>query len=684
MLLHGLRNAKPCLRRSILRKRRNFLALTLSLILLGLFPAVKYIQHGDIKLTARVSYDPLWSYPYVNASATAFPPHDPTYIVFEPPIFQPRGTYLDQPLQDTRRLLSHCRDGYFAEGAPCHAGPDPPLDVVWTWSNGSDRLFHKSLRAALTPTRSPRPHLFRDHDEIRHSIRSVLKHFSGSTTQLYIVTSDFSIPIPVMDGDDLINGTRRLGLVPRWLDPEAASEWRDGDVRLGMKYHSEIFPRGYGSSFNSYGIEAQLVNLQGVSENFIYMNDDFFMSSNLSRSDFYTSAYGVVLRMQADLLVKNKNEPKTYREGEWGPLEYTNWCLSNRFGSRRRPYVTHTAKAVSLSLLKEFSLMWDAELTVTASHAFRGMMTGHSDMYSLFLFSHSIVERWREGLLWSWAVAKLGGMHDEWLPADSERAWHDVGGQPGASVVEVMKTSRRTVREDVVSDNLRAAGHVLSGKTRYAFASGDGYPYDYRNNDGKLVWPSFMSSKEPLCTIRYSECFDRPGVHTASEFFKYVAFENLRCGDCIIHALRAASGTAGLSAFLPDAARILYRGEEDGGRSQSRSGDTGPPHLPLESDWRQCHFALQSVVQSNNIVNVREWTLQMLERYRFVIGQTSTLFYIIRSASDALIQLGRAKFEEDAALMCLNDNMDGFSPRAEKLLLDWQEGRWGRKAGWER
>ena len=118
--------------------------------------------------------------------------------------------------------------------------------------------------------------------------------------------------------------------------------------------------------------------------------------------------------------------------------------------------------------------MWDAELAVTASHAFRGMTEGHRDIYSLFLFSHSVVERWREGLLWSWAVGKLGGIHDEWLPENSERGWRDIGGDTGESVVEVKMSSRNTVQEDIVSNNLRAAGHIISGKTKYAFGEFDG------------------------------------------------------------------------------------------------------------------------------------------------------------------------------------------------------------------
>ena len=78
----------------------------------------------------------------------------------------------------------------------------------------------------------------------------MLKFFSGCTTQLHIVTSDFNIPIPVVDGNEIINGTHRFGLVPRWLDPERASEWRDGGVGLSIIYHSEIFQAYEGGSFN--------------------------------------------------------------------------------------------------------------------------------------------------------------------------------------------------------------------------------------------------------------------------------------------------------------------------------------------------------------------------------------------------------------------------------------------------
>lgn len=140
-----------------------------------------------------------------------------------------------------------------------------------------------------------------------------------------------------------------------------------------------------------------------------------------------------------------------------------------RFGARRRPYTTHTAKSVSTGVMKELARVWHAELTVTASHPFRGMREGHSDVYVMFLFSHFLVERWREGLLWSWAVGKIGGLDDRWGPAERARAWGDVGGRSGARGVRVVTTARTTVDEEVVRGNLHAAGHAMSGKTGYAF-----------------------------------------------------------------------------------------------------------------------------------------------------------------------------------------------------------------------
>jgi hypothetical protein len=154
---------------------------------------------------------------------------------------------------------------------------------------------------------------------------------------------------------------------------------------------------------------------------------------------------------------------------------------------------------MSMGLMRELSRIWQAELAVTASHPFRGMKEGHRDVYSLFLFSHFLVERWREGLLWSWAVGKVGGLDDQWGPDEQERAWQDLGGRPKERVLQVVTAIRTTVDEDVVRENLQAAGHVISGKTRYAF--GEFSPGDTLSS---IPDDSMNSSKWGWLSIRIS------------------------------------------------------------------------------------------------------------------------------------------------------------------------------------
>lgn len=53
--------------------------------------------------------------------------------------------------------------------------------------------------------------------------------------------------------------------------------------------HSEFIPAEYLPTFNSVMIESFFGNIEGLSEHFLYMCDDFFILNELSKSDFYTS-----------------------------------------------------------------------------------------------------------------------------------------------------------------------------------------------------------------------------------------------------------------------------------------------------------------------------------------------------------------------------------------------------------
>lgn len=63
---------------------------------------------------------------------------DTVYLPFQP---APGSTSTREPLKPTLPLPRHCLDAHLTYGEACFNANMPPLDVVWTWVNGSDILL---------------------------------------------------------------------------------------------------------------------------------------------------------------------------------------------------------------------------------------------------------------------------------------------------------------------------------------------------------------------------------------------------------------------------------------------------------------------------------------------------------------------------------------------------------------
>jgi 3-O-alpha-D-mannopyranosyl-alpha-D-mannopyranose xylosylphosphotransferase len=122
-----------------------------------------------------------------------------------------------------------------------------------------------------------------------------------------------------------------------------------------------------------------------------------------------------VIRADTGLLVKPEMTPDLVSTaGEWGGLQHASQMISRRFPSLSRGYMYHIPKALTLSLTHEASVMWEDELTEAATRGFRRSERGIGDIEMSWLVGFLRVERWREALLWSWAVARLGGESGTW------------------------------------------------------------------------------------------------------------------------------------------------------------------------------------------------------------------------------------------------------------------------------
>lgn len=384
----------------------------------------------------------------------------------------------------------------------------------------------------------------------------------------------------------------------------------------------------------------------------------------MSTSDFYSPLTGPIFRFQRDLMVTGKAPTDTLDDGdgEWRGLSFANHLLDRRFGTRQRPYLVHQAKAGSGPLFREMHRVWTAELTQSAQARFRGK--GYLEAQTWFLFTHYVVEKHREALLWSWVVARGDGDHDGVL-SGAERAamLQEVGFKPGEQVIQVQAAERDSLSK--LGDTLAKGGLDEMRETNVVFSSADGYAHfrtatQLRENEYR-PWPGFEFLPDepdlPTCQVDVAQCFGHdfvPATFTgasevdASQAFKRLAFEHPECGDCLIVALLAKSGQRGLDAFLPPnvAAAATDRPE------------VNPNSVPAAVavglgavEWEEADFAGPPL--SGDLARLT--AVRLISRYAYAVGETSSRFVSDKGSESMLRGMLNSVDEDQPAFLALNE-----------------------------
>ncbi|AGV14656.1 hypothetical protein, variant [Cryptococcus neoformans var. grubii H99] len=660
---------------------------------------------------------------------------DPTHIVV--PAHEAPSVALLEPLHD--RLPYSMLSQYFTSGrlppsiTPSNVPPQRPLDLVYLFVNASSPYWFREMeaRAALEDVKvgkgSGRSRHWRDNGELRAAVRSGVKALGDEAGRVHIVTADW----PVREEDTELQveaGKWRIGQIAEWLDWD--SQKREG--RLKWHFHSEIFqlPKDGGvvdlrrsvprneraenekgvqtgskwqseeawrneslPSFNSFGIEQRLTWLEGLSENYISFNDDMFLLRPLSTSDFRHPLAGNLVRFDPGLLVPDVMTPDQLSDpGEWGALQHANQLLSARFSAHKRFYMHHLPKTQSRTILHEASIMWSPQLGLASTRGFRESKRGEGDVEMAWLITHLRVERWREALLWSWIVAKLGEK-DVWED-DEKRELKKILGMTSSQgeeieKAEITKGSRSTLGDlDALTE---AVGWEGPKATDYHFSSMDGHLSSSPDDPGSGA----------QCTFHFSTClpphfFDSSTSFSASTMFTRLAFERPQCGDCLITALIKASGKRGLSAFLPEEDQIFYPEQEEEKGMWRRN----EPILPLVSSWKDGDFSLRANVKAGQDVwdgfearedggvSLRAWCIKLLSRYNYVYGSTPSRFTPVHSLYQLSSTLESVDNTPEVAMLCVNDDQaDSGSDKSRQKFGAWMERRWGgviEGVDWER
>jgi hypothetical protein len=237
---------------------------------------------------------------------------------------------------------------------------DFPIDLVYTWVEGNDPSWQADkLRYQqdldnnpLASQRSAHASCYKSRDELLYSLRSVAL-FAGFVNRIHIVTA---------------------GQTPAWLN--------NNHPKINLVAHKDIFADQTAlPTFNANAIESRLHHISGLSEHFLYLNDDIFFGKQAAAHDYFEPD-GKPVFYQSELGIPDSPPLKTDTGYEWG-IKNARDLLRGEFALPPVKKLLHAPFALRKSLLAELETRYPSALQTTAGNRFR-QMTDVGLVYSLF------------------------------------------------------------------------------------------------------------------------------------------------------------------------------------------------------------------------------------------------------------------------------------------------------------
>lgn len=135
------------------------------------------------------------------------------------------------------------------------------IDLVYLWVNGNDPKWQAKRDACIGRPSGSQAHCkgrYADSGELKYSLRSAEK-YAPWIRRIFIVTDN---------------------QIPEWLNTD--------NPKVQIVDHTEIMPAECLPCFNSAVIEMFLCNIPGLSEHFLYANDDTYFGKPVQTSSTKT------------------------------------------------------------------------------------------------------------------------------------------------------------------------------------------------------------------------------------------------------------------------------------------------------------------------------------------------------------------------------------------------------------
>lgn len=218
------------------------------------------------------------------------------------------------------------------------------IDIVFSWVDGSDIEFQRRRAAQMASyvvgEGDDNEARYRQIDELKYALRSI-HMFAPWIRNIYIATDS---------------------PVPRWLDAE--------HPRIHIMRSEDFFSDTSGlPTHNSHAVESQLHHIPGLSEHFLYSNDDMFIGRPLS-PDVFFSPGGVTKFVEAGTRI-GLGETDPTRSGFENAARVNRRLLWERFGAVTTRHLEHCAAPLRISVLREMESEFAEDFRRTATSPFR-------------------------------------------------------------------------------------------------------------------------------------------------------------------------------------------------------------------------------------------------------------------------------------------------------------------------
>ncbi len=220
---------------------------------------------------------------------------------------------------------------------------DFPIDIVFSWVDGTDVEWQRAraakMQSYVVGEGDDHEARFRQINELRFAMRSV--HLFAPWIRNIVIVTDS----------------------PR---PEWLAEHEHVTVMASTEFFADtsVLP-----THNSHAVESQLHRIPGLSEHFIYSNDDMFFGREVSPQGFF-SAGGISRFIESHTRI-GLGETSSLRSGFENAARVNRDLLVKRFGRTISRNLEHSPAPLRRSVLEKLESEFPKDFARTASSRFR-------------------------------------------------------------------------------------------------------------------------------------------------------------------------------------------------------------------------------------------------------------------------------------------------------------------------